>query len=143
MKRKVIKLAEKFRPLLADLYWAANNPNKIGAAPGQVMVSKQDGWEFGCKVEEIGLDTFRRKVFVRPEQPFSTIPKPEKDRVMAVVFDVMLDKGTPPDAIEVIAPNCVMVSQMFIPILLKKTDTARGHIKVSDGALEETGKMVH
>jgi hypothetical protein len=140
---KNLKLAEKFRPLLTDLYWAANNPNKVGAAPGQVMVTKMDGWEFGCKVEEVALDTFRRKVFVRPEQPFITIPRKEKDPILAIVFDVMFDKSAPADEVSMIAPNCLMMSQMFIPALLQKTDTAIGHIKINDKALDETGKVVH
>lgn len=143
MKNKRLVLAEKFRPLLTDLYWAANNPNKVGAAPGQVMVTKQDGWEFGCKVEELGMDLFRRKVFVRPEQPFVTIPKKQKDSVMGIVFDTMFDKSVPCDEIEVIAPNCVMISQMFAPVLMQKVETAKTHIKIDDKPLDETGKVVH
>lgn len=146
MKGKKLKLAEKFRPLLTDLYWAANNPNKVGAAPGQVMVTKMDGWEFGCKVEEIGLDTFRRKVFVRASQPFSEIPDKEKDPIMSVVFDVMFDKSCPVlfiDDVKYINPSLLVFSQMFIPILLQKTDTAIGHIKINDKALDDAGKVVH
>jgi hypothetical protein len=107
------------------------------------MVTKMDGWEFGCKVEEIGLDTFRRKVFIRPDQPFNTIPKRERDSIMSVVFDVMLDKSAPADELQVLAPNCLMICQMFLPILLKKTDTSIGHIKINDNALDETGKVIH
>lgn len=136
-------MAEKFRPLLTDLYWSANNPNKIGAAPGQVMVTKMDGWEFGCKVEELGADLFRRKVFIRPDQPFNTIPKAERDSVMALVFDVMLDKSAPADELEVLAPNCILISQMFLPVLLQKTETAKGHITINDNALAESGKVIH
>ena len=140
--RKTIKYAEEFRPLLTDLRWASHNPNVIGAEPGQVMTSKKQGWEFGCKVEDLGV-CMRRKVFIKAEQPFSEIPREQKDPIINVVMDEMLDRGTPATSVEAIAPDCVMIVQDFVPILLQKTDTARGHIKINDGALLDTGRVFH
>lgn len=135
---KALKFAESLRPLLTDLRWAAHNPNVIGATPGQVMTSKREGWEFGCKVED--HDVFmRRKVFVKAEQPWATIPEADKDPIMNTVFDVMLDQGTPATSIEIIAPDSVMVVQDFVPILLQKTNTARGHIRINDSLLVGAG----
>jgi hypothetical protein len=139
---KALKYAESLRPMLSDLRWAAHNPNVCGAVPGSVMVAKRDGWEFGCKVEDHQV-FFRRKVFVKAEQPMCSIPEHEKDPVIAVVFDEMLDKGTPATDITVISPYCVMVVQDFVPVLLQKTPTARGHIKVDDSVLSEAGRIVH
>ena len=140
--RRAIKYAEKLRPLLTDLRWAAHNPNVIRAAPGQVMTSKAQGWEFSCKVEDLGI-CMRRKVFIKAEQPFSEIPREQKDPVISVVMDEMLDRGTPATSIEVIAPDCVMIVQDFVPILLQKTGTAKTHIKISDGALLDTGRVFY
>lgn len=140
--RKPPKYIDALRPLLQDLRWAAHNPNVIGAVPGAVMTSKWSGWEFGCKVEEHD-GTFLRKIFVKAEQPFNTIPAREKDPVMNTVFDEMLDQGTPATSIEPIAPDCVMVTQIFVPILLQKTSTSRGHIKINDGVMGEAGRIVH
>ena len=139
---KALKYAESLRPMLKDLYWSANNPNVCGAAPGMVMQAKRDGWEFGCKVEDYGL-FMRRKVFVKAEQPLRSIPEREKDPVMLVVMDEMLEQGTPATSIETIAPDCVMIVQDFIPILLHKTPTARGHIKINDSALLDAGRIVN
>ena len=139
---KALKCAESFRPLLTDLRWAVHNPNVIGAEPGQVMTSKSQGWEFGCKVEDLGI-CMRRKIFVKAEQPFSEIPEAEKAPIMNVVFDEMLDAGQPAQSIEAIAPDCVMIVQDFVPILLQKRDTAKGHIKINEGALMETGRLIH
>lgn len=141
-KGRAMKYAESLRPLLTDLRWAAHNPNVIGAEPGAVMTSKSGGWEFGCKVEDHDL-FMRRKIFVKAEQPMATIPEREKDPVMAVVFDVMLDQGAPATSIEAIAHDCVMIVQDFVPILLQKTNTARGHIKIRDGVMAEVGRVVH
>ena len=139
---KALQFAESFRPLLKDVRFAADNPNVTGAVPGSVMMAKQDGWQFGCKVEDHDL-FMRRKVFVKAEQPFSTIPESEKDPIMNVVMDEMLDPGTPATSIEAIAPDCVMIVQDFVPLLLQKTDTAKTHIKIRDGALMEMGRMIH
>jgi len=140
--RKAIKHAEEFRPLLTDLRWAAHNPNAIGAEPGRVMTSQFRGWEFGCKVEDLGT-CMRRKVFVKAEQPFREIPREQKDPVMHVVMDEMLDQGTPGTSVEAIAPDLVMIVQDFVPILLQKKQTAKTHIKIDDGALLETGRIFH
>lgn len=139
---KALKFAESFRPLLIDIRWAAHNPNVIGAEPGAVMTSKRDGWEFGCKIEDLGI-CMRRKIFVKAEQPFSEIPEADKDPIMNVVMDVMLDEGTPATSVEAIDPDCVMIVQNFVPILLQKTDTAKTHIKIGDGALLETGRVIN
>jgi len=106
------------------------------------MTSKSQGWEFGCKVEDLGI-CMRRKIFVKAEQPFSEIPEAEKAPIMNVVFDEMLDAGQPAQSIEAIAPDCVMIVQDFVPILLQKRDTAKGHIKINEGALMETGRLIH
>ena len=143
MGKKIPKFAENFRPLLQDLRWAAHNPNVIGATPGQVVSSKMDGWEFGCKVEQVDEMTFLRKVFLKAEQPFNTIPGKDKDPIMNVVMDEMLDRGQPATSVEAIAPDCVMITQLFVPVLLQRTETAKGHIKISDGALNETGRILH
>lgn len=140
--RKGLEYAESLRPLLIDLRWAAHNPNVIGAVPGAVMTTKREGWEFGCKVEDHG-EFMRRKIFVKClEQPFATIPEADKDPIMAVVFDTMLDESTPATSIEILAPDCVMIVQDFVPILLQKTPTARGHIKIGDGVLRDVHKGV-
>jgi hypothetical protein len=140
--RKHLEYAESLRPLLTDLRWAAHNPNVIGAVPGAVMTSKREGWEFGCKVEDHG-EFMRRKIFVKClGQPLATIPEAEKDPIMAVVFDTMLDESTPATSIEILAPDCVMIVQDFVPILLQKTDRARGHIKFDDGILRDVRKGV-
>jgi len=139
---KALKYAESLRPLLSDLRWAAHNPNVIGAAPGQVMTSKKDGWEFGCKIEDLGI-TMRRKVFIKAEQPLAEIPEKDKDPVINVVMDVMLDRGQPATAIEVISSDCIMIVQDFVPILMEKSDTAKTHIKINDNPLVETGKIIH
>lgn len=137
---KKLTFAEQFRPLLQDLRWAAHNPNVIKAEPGAVMSSKMEGWEFGCKVEDMG--TFcQRKVFVIPPQPWDTIPEADKDPVMNVVFDEMLETGTPATSIEHLDNNCLMIVQHFIPLLLEKTDRAKGHIKINDNLLTHTGVM--
>lgn len=141
-KTKKLTFADKFRPLLADLRWAAHNPNVTGAAPGSVLTSKSEGWEFGCKIEDHGVFC-RRKVFVKAEQAFETIPEKEKDPVINVVMDVMLDSGTPATSIEAIAPDCIMIVQDFVPILLERTETAKGHIKIDDSPLLETGRILH
>jgi len=139
--KKAFKYADSLRPMLQDLYWSANNPNVCGATPGMVMTAKRDGWEFGCKVEDHNL-FMRRKVFVKAEQPFRSIPEREKDPVMAVVMDEMLEQGTPATSIEILGPNSVMIVQDFVPILRQKTATARGHIRINDSALLEAGRMV-
>lgn len=139
---KALKYAEKIRDLLTDLRWAAHNPNVTGAEPGAVMTAKMDGWEFGCKVEDHGV-FWLRKIFVKAEQPFSEIPENEKDPVMNVVMDEMLDSGQPATSVEAIAPDCVMIIQDFVPILLEKRETAKGHIKINDNPLLETGRIIH
>lgn len=137
---KALEYADGLRPLLTDLRWAAHNPNVCGAVPGAVLTSRRDGWEFGCKVEDHDL-FMRRKIFVKAEQPFADIPEAQKDPIMAVVFDTMLDESTPATSIEVIAPDCVMIVQDFVPILLEKTATARGHIRISDGVMADVGRV--
>jgi hypothetical protein len=141
--RKALEYAESLRPLLQDLRWAAHNPNVLGAVPGAVLTSKREGWEFGCKVEDHG-EFMRRKIFVKClEAPFSSIPEHQKDPIMAVVFDTMLDESTPATSIEVIAPDCVMIVQDFVPILLERKDTARGHIRIHDGVMADVGRSMH
>jgi hypothetical protein len=139
---KALKYADSLRPMLKDLYWSANNPNVCGAVPGAVMMAKRDGWEFGCKVEDHNL-FMRRKVFVKAEQSWTTIPDAQKDPIMSVVMDEMLDPGTPATSIEILANDCVMIVQDFVPILLQKTPTARGHIKINDGVMGEAGRIIH
>jgi hypothetical protein len=133
---KKTKYAEQFRPLLTDLRWAAHNPNALGQEPGTLLTAKLEGWEFGCKVEDHGV-FMQRKIFVKAEQPYSQIPEADKDPVMNVVMDVMLDTGTPGTEIEAIAPDCVLITQDFVPFLLEKKQTAKTHIKVDDSALLE------
>jgi hypothetical protein len=142
MQKKKLRYIDSLRPLLQDLRWAAHNPNVIGATPGQVMTSKADGWEFGCKVEDHDL-FMRRKVHIKAEQPLHTIPAREKDPVVNTVMDEMLDQGTPATSIEVIAKDCIMIVQDFVPILLQKTGTARGHIKINDQVLGEAGRIIY
>ena len=72
-----------------------------------------------------------------------TVPEADKDPIMNVVFDTMLDEGTPATSIEVIAEDCVMITQDFVPMLLSKTETARSHIRFRDGAMADIGRMVH
>ena len=134
---KKLKYAEQFRPLLEDLRWSAHNPNALGQDPGVTVTSKLEGWEFGCKVED--HDKFmRRKIFVKAEQPFCDIPRTDKDPVINVVMDVMLDQGSPNTEIHAIAPDCILISQDFVPFLLEKKDTAKTHIKIDDSPLLET-----
>ena len=142
-RRQKLNRAEQFRPLLVDLRWAAHNPNVTGAEPGATMTAKWEGWEFGCRVEDKG-QFFRRHIFVaNTEQPLHEIPDSEKDPIMAVVMDVMIDDGVLPNLVAAINPFCIKIEQDFVPILLTKKETAKTHISIGDGAMRDVGKEIH
>lgn len=145
---KAIKADKKLIPVLQDLRWMVENINKLpditkrggkfsGIDPNMVYTTKVDGWEFGYKLEDHGLH-MTRKIFIKNlEAKFSEIPDKEKDPVMIAVFDTMLDRGMPGTEIVPIAEDCIMITQDFVPLVLTKSDSAKGHIKIDDNALRE------
>lgn len=83
--------------------------------PEQVFTVKIHGWEVGYQLKEFKFHMLR-KVFVKAEQPLNEIPEKEKNPVIQGAMECFIDKGSGEVNIEPIAPDCVMISQAFIPL---------------------------
>jgi hypothetical protein len=85
---------------------------------GKIATSKVDGVEIGYRVME--FTTFlKRQVFVKtPGYDIGEIGKDDKEKIMAAVFNVFLVPGANMPDINQIAPDCILLQQDVIPMIM-------------------------
>ena len=139
-----IKKADKtLIPKLEDLRSWVENINRApdiscrgGSFRGlditQVYITKVDGVEVGYQLQDLGA-AMKRRVFVKFEQPVEEVPSIEADPIMVAIYEVFLDKGNPSVSIEMISPFCMLVEQLFMPLLLTRRDVPG--IRINDEPL--------
>lgn len=95
--------------------------------PGQMMTTKIDGVEYGYKVEDhtggmLAIQPFYlRKIFIKFHgYKVDEIPKKQLQPFLVSVFESMLDRGEGPPNVNKIAPDCILITQRFMPDLLTK-----------------------
>ena len=128
LHRRFIKLDDRAIQMMVDLFTFVNTLGKTPdlalrggvyrqIADAEVHTQSFDGWEVGYKIEDLGM-VWRRKIFLKCEQPLAEIPEDQKNPVMAAVFEVFLEKGQGPPEIEQISEFCVLVAQDVMPLLM-------------------------
>ena len=86
----------------------------------EVFTTKLDGWEFGYKLEEYPT-FFKRKVYIKClEGRIGDVPELERKAVVTSVFEACIDIGQGLVEVDLIAPDCLLVTQEFSPIFLKE-----------------------
>ena len=85
--------------------------------PTEVLIAKWDGWDIGYKLRDKGKSVVRT-IYIKCGQPFKSVPKAERDNVVACVLDVLIDRGQGMPFIAIIAPNCLKITQEFVPLYL-------------------------
>ena len=88
--------------------------------PTEVLTVNWDGWNIGYKLrnKENNGNVVVRTIYIKCEQPFKTIPKIEKDNVVACALDVLIDQGQGMPFVALIASDCLKITQEFVPLYL-------------------------
>jgi hypothetical protein len=128
LNRKALKIDDTATQKLADLFYFVNNINKTPdlalrggvyreIAKADVFSTSFDGWEVGYKLEDYGV-FFRRKIFLKCEQPLKEVPHKQINPIMAAVMETFLESGQDMPKLEQISEFAVLLQQDVIPILL-------------------------
>jgi len=72
-------------------------------------------WEFGYQVKStIDPGLFVRHVYIRlPGEQILDVPEGERSKIMAAVFESCIDKGNEFPSFELIADDCIKLTQHF------------------------------
>jgi len=130
------KRQEPSENLLGELIALRTFVDNINAAPDlamrngvyqgldkkKVFCTKIDGIVYGYQLEDHGV-FMRRKIFIQtPGYQLAEIPEDQKDVKVTAAFMAMLDKGQSDPSIEMIAPDALLVTQDFMPLVLTRVN---------------------
>lgn len=88
-----------------------NTPGK------QIWSVKADGVEIGYR-RQMFRTYINRQVFIKvPGHKISDISEGQRQMIMSAVFNVFLQPGANMPDIDLIAPDCLLVQQMSIPMV--------------------------
>ena len=127
--RGILKSDTKLLPILEGLREFVDTINQSpdlalrggiyrGIEKADVQTVRVDGLEIGYKLEDHGV-FMRRKVFVKaPGYRMEDIPHEEIEPAIVAVMDVFFVQGAGMPSLQQIAPDCMLVQQDVIPMLL-------------------------
>jgi hypothetical protein len=81
----------------------------------EVMMATVKPWEFGYQIKPtIDPGIFLRNIYIKlPGEKIMDVPQHERDPIMGSVFEAMIDQGNEFPSFELIADDCILVSQHF------------------------------
>lgn len=86
----------------------------------EVYTTKVDSWEFGYKLEEYPT-FFKREVYIKVlGAKIAEVAELERKAVVTAVFEACIDIGAGEVNIDLISPDCLLVTQEFSPIFLEE-----------------------
>lgn len=137
-RARIPDIEANLAPRLEDLRHTVENVDMFpGLLPGMILTTSWDGFTFGYKVVEQLAEMYLRVVKIKcTEARIDEIPKDEWGAILNTVFEAFLDRGCPAKVLNM-GPSERWIKQLFIPTLLVKRDTARGHITFNDQHVRE------
>lgn len=87
-----------------------------------VQTVTYEGIEYGYKLED-HLVSMRRKIFIKTlDYKSDEIPHDQFQPIVTAVFKVFVIHGAALPSIENLTPNCILMTQDFIPMVLVNTN---------------------
>ncbi len=111
--------------------------------PNAIKTVKVDGVEVGYQIKHIKGAHFMRKVYVKiPGYKWSELKRHELDKIIGAVLDGTIEVQTGDLEIDLISPDCYLISQVFdVAFQIEKNPDLRS---IAGGVnLDKDGKIVN
>lgn len=128
-RRRKLPTAKFLRAKCEELRWIVEHPNQDGKImlktgvtvdrdPKTIMTTKVDGIEIGYRVvpsSPLEINPyFERDIFLKvPGYKISELSKEERTSFLTTLFDVFVDQQQGMPEIDLIADDCIKISQRF------------------------------
>jgi len=138
-RKQKLQIDQDFKGALEELRFTVENPNKLPSLHivgnvykkrdiGKVQVLHYPPWEIGYQVT-LALDdrtgvpiegVYERNIFFKlPNGRLSDLKNKDIDWIL-IHTKALVDEGQAPMSIEEIAPDCMKISQIFMPMFLEE-----------------------